>query len=86
MIYLGDNSLWCACMFFHHFLQKGNNFSLPVCFQTVKPFQNLARGYKILFMLDSVGHEILKAHKYKNIKKFRFFQTQISRECYFSCS
>ena len=42
-----------------------------------------ARGYKTFFMLNYVEHEILKAHKYKNIKKFSFFQTQISRECYF---
>ena len=41
------------------------------------------RGYKTFFMLNSIGHEILNAHKYKNIKKFSFFQTQISRECYF---
>ena len=45
-----------------------------------------ARGYKICFMLNSVEHEILNAHKYKNITKLSFFQTQISRECYFSCS
>ena len=32
-----------------------------------------ARGYKIFFMLNSVEHEILNAHRYKNIKKFRFF-------------
>ena len=44
------------------------------------------RGYKTFFMLNSVEHEILNAHKYKNIKKFSIFQTQISRECYFSCS
>ena len=31
-----------------------------------------ARGYKTFFMLNSVKHEILKAHKYKNIKKFSF--------------
>ena len=43
------------------------------------------RGYKTFFMLNSTEHEILKAHKYKNIKKFSFFQTQISRESYFSC-
>ena len=44
------------------------------------------QGYKSFFMLNSVEHEILNAHKYKNIKKLSFFQTQISRECYFSCS
>ena len=36
-------------------------------------------------MLILVEHEILNAHKYKNIKKFSFFQTQICREYYFSC-
>ena len=30
-------------------------------------------GYKTFFMLNSVEHEILNAHKYKNIKKFGFF-------------
>ena len=45
-----------------------------------------ARGYKTFFMLNSGDHEILNAKKYKNIKKFSYFQTQISRECYFSRS
>ena len=31
------------------------------------------RGYKTFFMLNSVEHEILNAHKYKNIKKLGFF-------------
>ena len=31
-------------------------------------------SYKTFFMLISVEPEILKAHKYKNIKKFRFFR------------
>ena len=37
-------------------------------------------GPKVIkfFMLNSAEHEILNAHKYKNIKKFSFFQTQIS--------
>ena len=30
------------------------------------------RGYKTFFVLNSVEHEILNAHKYKNIKKFGF--------------
>ena len=51
----------------------------------VKLYSRL-RGYKSFFMLNSVEHGILNANKYKNIKKFSFFQTQISRECYFSCS
>ena len=37
-------------------------------------------------MLNSVEHEILNAHKYKNIKKFGFFKAQLSLECYFSRS
>ena len=31
------------------------------------------RGYKTFFVLNSVEHEILNAHKYKDIKKFGFF-------------
>ena len=31
------------------------------------------RGYKTFFMLNSVEHKILNAHKYKNIKRFGFF-------------
>ena len=30
------------------------------------------RGYKTFFMVNSDEHEILNAHKYKNIKKFSF--------------
>ena len=44
------------------------------------------RGYKIFFMLNSIEHEILNAHKYKNIKKFGIFYAQINLECYFSRS
>ena len=38
------------------------------------------------FVLNSVEHEILNAHKYKNIKKFGLFKAQLSLECYFSRS
>ena len=31
------------------------------------------RGYKTFFMLNSVEHEIVNAHKYKNIQKFGLF-------------
>ena len=41
---------------------------------------------KLFFVLDFTEHEILNAHKYKNIKKFSFLQAQMSQECYFSCS
>ena len=34
-----------------------------------------ARRDKTFFMLNSVEHEILNAHKYENIKKFSFLQT-----------
>ena len=34
-------------------------------------------------MLNSAEHEILNAHKYKNIKKFSICKSQISIECYF---
>ena len=44
------------------------------------------RGYKTFFVLNSVEHEILYAHKYKNIKKFGLFKAQLSLECYFSRS
>ena len=31
------------------------------------------RGYKTFFMLNSIEHETLNAHKYKNVKKFCIF-------------
>ena len=34
-------------------------------------------------MLNSVEHEILNAHKYKDIKKFGLFNAQIRLELYF---
>ena len=34
-------------------------------------------------MLNSAEHEILKANKYENIKKFIIFQAQKRLECYF---
>ena len=37
------------------------------------------RGYKTFFMLNSGEHEILDAHKYKNIKKSNFFRLR----CFF---
>ena len=48
--------------------------------------QTWPRGYKTFFVLNSVEHEILNAHKYKNIKKFGLFKAQLSLECYFSRS
>ena len=48
-------------------------FSRPVAAPPSDRKKNWPRGYKTFFMLNSVEHEILNAHKYKNIKKFRFF-------------
>ena len=53
--------------------------SLP----TIAPTSTRPRGYKTIFMLNSVEHKILNAHKCKNIKKFGSFSAQISLECYF---
>ena len=38
------------------------------------------------FMLNLAEHEILYAHKYKQYQVIKYFQDQISLECYFSCS
>ena len=44
---------------------------------------NRPRGYKTFFVLNSVEHEILNVHTYKNVKKFGLFKAQLS---YFSRS
>ena len=36
---------------------------------------------KTVFMLNSVGHEILNAHKYKNVKKCGLYSAQVGLEC-----
>ena len=41
------------------------------------------RGYKTYFMLKSVEHEILNAHKYKNMKKFGVFGSDKPRMLFF---
>ena len=41
------------------------------------------RGYKTFLMLNSIEHEILKARKYKNIKKFGFFGSDKPRMLFF---
>ena len=43
------------------------------CVQTIV-IDTRVRGYKTFFMLNSVEHEILNAHKYEDIKKFSFFR------------
>ena len=44
---------------------------------------NWPRGYKAFFVLNSVEHEHLNAHKYKNIKKFGILKVHVSLECNF---
>ena len=41
------------------------------------------RGYKTFFMLNSVQHEILNAHKYKNMKKKAFSDSNKPRMLFF---
>ena len=55
--------------------------SLEIIFKATR-----SRGYKTFFVLNSIEHKILIAHKYENIKKFCIFQAQITLESYFSCS
>ena len=41
------------------------------------------RGYKTFFMINSIEHEILIVHKYKNIKKFSFSNSDKPRMLFF---
>ena len=41
------------------------------------------RDYKTFFMLNSVEHEILNAHKYKNVKNFGFLGSDKPRMLFF---
>ena len=41
---------------------------------------------KLFFMLNSIEHKILNAHKYEKSRNSAFFRARISLECYFSCS
>ena len=47
-------------------------------------YKTRLRGYKTFFMLNSVEHEILNAHKYKNIKKFGLFRVRLAKNAIFS--
>ena len=49
----------------------------------LSPGRTRPRGYKTFFVLNSVEHEILNAHKYKNVKKLGLFKARLSLECYF---
>ena len=59
---------------------------VPTSHATTNLFKSRPRGYKTFFVLNSVEHEILNAHMYKNIKKFGLFKAQLILECYFSRS
>ena len=63
---------------------KAYPFALKTCpFLIWYIFPDWPRGYKTFFVLNSIEHEILNAHKYRNIKKFGLFKAQLSLECYF---
>ena len=77
--------------FFLHFYQilllsSKNHLNATTVFLNLIQSMTRPRGYKTFFVLNSVEHEILNAHKYTNIKKFGFFKAQLSLECYFSRS
>ena len=60
---------WIHLHVFTPFLQRG------------KLFNDLrAQGFCFFFMLNSAEHESLKAHIFKNIKKFSIFKVQINLE------
>ena len=62
-------------------LSKQRRISSSSCFVRVTVMfgivlekeQTRPRGYKTFSMLNSAEHEILNAHKYKNVKNFSFF-------------
>ena len=66
-------------------IQKGiDSFRIFKLFSTTpNQIKTWPGVYKTFFMVNPAEHEILNAHKYENIKKFSFFQAQISLECYF---
>ena len=56
-----------------HRLLEGANVCIlwsDVIEETGEAGEIWVQGYKTFFMLNSVEHKILNAHKYKNIKKF----------------
>ena len=63
------NSKW-SCQVLVHIGTKGINGRIQP--ERCANRHARPRGYKTFFMLSSVEHEILNAHKYKNIMKFVF--------------
>ena len=76
--------LYCN-FYFKNVISTGTDKKHPntICSQCIDLKGSQARGYKFFFMLNSAKHEILNAHKHKNIKKFSCFQAQVGLECYF---
>ena len=67
---------------------KSLNFISNMFLRRIRVSSMISRpgGFKSFSLLNSAEHKILIAHKYENVKKCIIFQTQISLECYFSCS
>ena len=64
-----------------HTIHTGGRILLFLAHRTRRTFSKVVsdlslltrpRGYKTFFVLNSTEHEILNAHKYKNIEKFGF--------------
>ena len=74
------------------FLNVHDNFTtlcncIPVGSQpkreTLNKTANWPRGYKPLFMLNPVKHEILNVYKYKHVKKLAFLSSNKPRMLFF---
>ena len=50
-----------------------NCFRIVFAKSSFRTYEARSRGYKTFFVLNSIEHKILNAHKYKNIKKFGLF-------------
>ena len=76
--------IWSTAVDPNSYMYKhGHKHELAVLLSpTVNPFTLILLprpwGYKSFFVLSSAEHEILNAHKYKNVKKFSLFQDQAS--------
>ena len=78
---VGNDQTGSLFQFIMHLLQNSPDNRGMIILCDTRP-----RGYKTFFVLNSVEHEILNAHMYKNIKKFGLFKAQLILECYFSRS
>ena len=62
-------------------MRKINFYHCPNAVSTVTKAR--ARGYKTFSLLNSAEHEILKALKYNNVKKFSIFHSDKPRMLFF---